>query len=126
MGQAPMTAIEKTYRKMISATQFSLAGLDYLLKSQFAARLELYFGLSFLALYMIFGVDWRLILISILLFAILVAVEALNTAIEVIIDRISPEISLTGKRAKDLGSLAVMCLLIANLGFAAYAIGTSF
>ncbi|WP_424540689.1 diacylglycerol kinase [Sinorhizobium medicae] len=30
--------------------------------------------------------------------------EAVNTAIEEIIDRISPEVSDTGKHAKDLGS----------------------
>jgi len=44
----------------------------------------------------------------------LIAVEAINTAIEVIIDKISPEISDTGKHAKDLGSFAVMCLLAVN------------
>lgn len=56
------------------------------------------------------------------LFCLLVAMEAINTAIEVVIDRISPEISKTGKHAKDLGSFAVMCALIANLVFVGYVI----
>ena len=47
-------------------------------------------------------------------FVLLIAVEALNTAIEVIIDRISPEWSEAARQAKDLGSLAVMCMLIAH------------
>jgi diacylglycerol kinase (ATP) len=40
-------------------------------------------------------------------------VEALNTAIEEVIDRVSPEVSQTGKHAKDLGSFAVFCTLVA-------------
>ncbi|WP_457852956.1 diacylglycerol kinase [Sinorhizobium medicae] len=38
------------------------------------------------------------------LLLLLIAMEAVNTAIEEIIDRISPEVSDTGKHAKDLGS----------------------
>jgi diacylglycerol kinase (ATP) len=39
--------------------------------------------------------------------------EALNTAIEELVDRVSPELSQTGKHAKDLGSFAVFCMLVA-------------
>ena len=120
-----MTGIEKTVRKMIEAGGFSLAGLKYLLRSEFAARLEVYFAIIFLAVYLALGVDLWMLAISTALFLILIAVEALNTAVEVIIDRISPEISDTGKHAKDLGSLAVMCLLLANWVFAAYAISSA-
>ena len=52
----------------------------------------------------------------------LFAAEALNTAIEEIIDRISPEWSDTGRHAKDLGSFAVFCLLLANGLTAAFVI----
>ncbi|WP_050574904.1 diacylglycerol kinase [Sinorhizobium medicae] len=38
------------------------------------------------------------------LLLLLIAMEAVNTAFEEIIDRISPEVSDTGKHAKDLGS----------------------
>ena len=121
-----MTGVEKTVRKMIEAGGYSIEGLTYLLRHEFAARLEFYFAVIFLAAYLILGVSWPLIVTSTVLFLILVAVEALNTAVEVIIDRISPEISKTGKHAKDLGSLAVMCLLLANWVFAAYAVSTTF
>ncbi len=47
----------------------------------------------------------------------LIAVEALNTAIEVLTDHISPEWSRTAKDAKDLGSLAVGLMLVANLAY---------
>jgi diacylglycerol kinase (ATP) len=52
--------------------------------------------------------------------------EAVNTAIEEIIDRISPEVSDTGKHAKDLGSLAVFCLILANSLLLLYALSIHF
>jgi len=63
---------------------------------------------------LLLGAPLRVFLITTLLFLVLISVEALNTAIEVIIDKISPQISDTGKHAKDLGSFAVMCLLFVN------------
>lgn len=47
------------------------------------------------------------------LFLVLFAVEALNTAIEETIDYISLETAQPAKHAKDLGSLAVFCMLCA-------------
>ncbi len=112
----------KSARKALSAAQYSLGGLRHLWMNEFAARLEIMVGVGFLILYLLLGVPMTLVMGSIVLFLILLAVEALNTAIEVLVDRVSPEISPTGKAAKDLGSLAVMCMLITNLGFATYAL----
>ena len=44
---------------------------------------------------------------------VLLAVEALNTAIEEIVDHISPDWSQMGKHAKDCGSVAVSFILLA-------------
>jgi nicotinate-nucleotide--dimethylbenzimidazole phosphoribosyltransferase len=55
----------------------------------------------------------------IILMLVLFCIEAVNTAIEVV-DRISPEISTVGRNAKDLGSFAVFCLLVANGLYAGY------
>jgi diacylglycerol kinase (ATP) len=52
-----------------------------------------------------------------ILWLLLIAVEALNTAVEAIVDHISPEWSVAARDAKDLGSLAVMALILANAGF---------
>jgi diacylglycerol kinase (ATP) len=49
-----------------------------------------------------------------ILFFMLVAVEALNTAIECIVDHLAPNWEEFARDAKDLGSLATMCLLLAN------------
>lgn len=59
-------------------------------------------------------------LIFVILMLVTFAVEAINTAIEEIVDRVSPEVSNVGKNAKDLGSFAVACLLAANGAFAAF------
>jgi len=46
--------------------------------------------------------------------------EALNTAIEEIVDLVSPEWSLPAKHAKDLGSFAVFSMLCLNGIFALF------
>ena len=57
-----------------------------------------------------------------ILFLLMMAFEAINTAIEEIVDRVSPEISEMGKNAKDLGSFACLCLIIANAVYAGYVV----
>lgn len=104
----------KARHQIINATQYSWDGLKYLYQSELAARMEIYLFFWGTILLFALGAPLRVFLITTLLFLMLIAVEALNTAIEVIIDRISPEISKTGKHAKDLGSFAVMCLLAVN------------
>jgi diacylglycerol kinase (ATP) len=42
------------------------------------------------------------------------AVEALNTALEEVVDHLSPGWSEFAKNAKDMGSFAVMCTLLAT------------
>ena len=54
------------------------------------------------------------------LFLMLFATEALNTAIEEIVDRISPEWSLAARNAKDLGSLAVGLVSLVVAGYIAF------
>lgn len=54
------------------------------------------------------------------------AVEAINTAIEEVVDRVSPEYSLAAKHAKDLGSFAVFCVMLMTGGFMLYALVSAF
>lgn len=84
-----------------------------------AFRQEIGAGVVLAAIYMAVGVDMSTALAALILFLVLIAFEAINTAIEDIVDRISPEVSLTAKHAKDLGSFAVLCLLVANGGLLA-------
>lgn len=110
----------KASRHVANATKYSLAGFKFLVRSELAARMELYVFIMVAALYLWLGADWIHFIIAGGLLFLILAIEALNTAVEVIIDRISPEISETGKRAKDLGSFAVMCLIFMNMMHFAY------
>ncbi|MCY0094527.1 diacylglycerol kinase [Hoeflea ulvae] len=61
---------------------------------------------------------------AILLYLLTVSIEALNTAIEEITDHASPDYSIMAKHAKDLGSFAVFCLLVANAIWAGFVLWT--
>ena len=91
---------------IIDAAGYSAAGLRVLF-GETAARLELgaavLIGLAFL---------WRGAepwhwLVAVGLLALVLVVETLNTAIEVLVDHVSPGWSKAAKDAKDLGSAAV-------------------
>lgn len=97
-----------------AATRYSVQGFRRLL-GEAAFRHELLLLAASLALFGICGASLLHYLGLILLALMVFAIEALNTAIEEIVDRISPEFSKVGRNAKDLGSFAVSCLLFANL-----------
>lgn len=54
------------------------------------------------------------------LYLLTISIEALNTAVEELTDHASPDYSDMAKHAKDLGSFAVSCLLLANAIWAVY------
>ncbi len=100
-------------RRVLAATRYSLQGLSRLWGEE-AFRTEaiaFFLGLALFAVVGASGVDY---LVFVILMLLLFSVEALNTAIEELVDRVSPEISTAGRHAKDLGSFAVFCLLLAN------------
>ena len=63
---------------------------------------------------LLLGASAAEILIFVLLFCILMSVEALNTAIEVMVDHLSPGYTEFAKAAKDLASFAVFSMLLAG------------
>jgi diacylglycerol kinase (ATP) len=105
-----------------AAASYSLGGFRRLIKEA-AFRQELLFAAVGLILLLSVGATLVELMIAVMLFLVLFAIEALNTAIEEVIDRISPEISSVGKHAKDLGSFAVLCMLAACGVFLLFTIG---
>lgn len=103
---------------LFASTRYSLAGFMRLLAEP-AFRHEIVLGLVLLAALALGGATTPVLLIQGGLLLALAATEALNTAIELIVDRVSPEFSAFAGQAKDLGSFAVFCLLMINFGFAA-------
>lgn len=61
-----------------------------------------------------------------ILVLLLVAAEALNTAIECVVDHLAPDWQEFARDAKDLGSLATMCLLVANGLYLAWVLAVNF
>ena len=95
-----------------NALLFSLDGLSAAFKHEEAFRHEVLLALVLipLAIYMpATGAGKALMVASVLLVLI---VELLNTGIESVTDRISLEDHVLAKRAKDLGSAAVMLSII--------------
>lgn len=115
----------KAYKQMANAAGYSVEGLVFMLRNEFAARLELYIFFWAMVVFALLKVPFVSFMIAGILMLILMAMESLNTAIEAIIDHISPEISSVGKHAKDLGSFSVMCLLFVNMIYVFYVIFTS-
>ncbi|MGI2035271.1 diacylglycerol kinase [Rhizobium panacihumi] len=108
-------------RHLAAALGYSLGGAARLL-GETAFRHELLAAIGIFGGFAFVGANLSEYVSMAVLFLALIAAEALNTAIEEIIDRISPEWSKTGKNAKDLGSFAVFCLLAANGLMAAFVI----
>jgi diacylglycerol kinase (ATP) len=93
-----------------AAAGYSLGGLQRLAReSAFRQEVALIAGL--LVMLVIFGASLPEVLGLLALGLLLVAVEALNTALEVLVDHLSPGWSQFAKEAKDLGSLAVACTI---------------
>ncbi|KQV27647.1 diacylglycerol kinase [Rhizobium sp. Root1203] len=105
-----------------AAASYSVGGFRRLIKEA-AFRQELLFFAVSLILLLAVGATLAELMVAVLLFLALFAFEALNTAIEEVVDRISPEISMVGKHAKDLGSFAVLCMIAACGVFLLFTIG---
>jgi diacylglycerol kinase (ATP) len=104
----------EAFRHIVHAAGYSMAGLVYLLRQELAARIELAAVALALLWFLALGRPLVDFLILLILACILFSVEALNTAIEEVVDKISPERSEFGKKAKDLGSTAVFFMLTAG------------
>ncbi|MBO6920294.1 MAG: diacylglycerol kinase [Rhizobiaceae bacterium] len=113
------------FDRIISASKNSADGL-LVLRKEPAARQEMIFGGLAVIILIVLGCPLYHILIFAILLLIILATETLNSAIEEIVDRVSPEISDFGKKTKDLGSLAVAFTLIAAGLYWLYAVAAAF
>lgn len=97
----------------IAAAGYSAAGLRRLARES-AFRQEAALGALALAVLALWGASVPALLGMAGLLLLLIATEALNTALEVVVDHLSPGWSAFAKDAKDLGSLAVACVVGVN------------
>jgi diacylglycerol kinase (ATP) len=109
------------FRHFLAAASYSAGGARRLI-GEAAFRQEVGAFLATLVVFALLGAGAMHYAAMILLFLLMMAFEAINTAIEEIVDRLSPEISDMAKHAKDLGSFACFCMILANGGWAAYVV----
>ena len=103
---------ETGLKRILSATRNSMAGLREALRCEDAFRQELILALVLVPLAFWVGtsaVERALLIGSVLLVLI---VELVNSAVEATVDRISFENHRLAKRAKDIGSAAVLLTLL--------------
>lgn len=102
-------------RRVLNALRYSMDGLRAAYTGEDAFRQEILLAavLIPLALWLpVSGLGKALMIASVLL---VLAVELINSAIEAVVDRVSLDRHALSKRAKDLGSAAVLLALI-NVG----------
>jgi len=103
----------RAFRHIVHAGRNSLSGLRHLLATELAARIDVVASALAFVWLAILGRGLGDFVMLAILACILMCVEALNTAIERIVDRTSPEISEFGRVTKDMGSTAVFFILVA-------------
>jgi diacylglycerol kinase (ATP) len=98
-------------RRILNATRFSLEGVAAAARHETAFRQELLLAAVLVPLGLWLGADGveRALLAGSVLMVLVV--ELLNSAVEAVVDRASPEHHELAKRAKDYGSAAVMVAL---------------
>ena len=99
-------------RRVWNAFNYSLAGLKAAYLCEDAFRQEVILAALLIPVALLLPVPWLgrgLMIASVLLVLI---VELLNSAIEAVVDRVSLENHRLAKRAKDIGSAAVLVSLI--------------
>jgi diacylglycerol kinase (ATP) len=109
-GESPFKG-KTGLQRVLNATRYSLEGFAAAARHEDAFRQELMLAAVLVPLGLWLGNDGaeRALLAGSMLFVL--AVELLNSAIEATVDRVSLEDHLLAKRAKDLGSAAVMMSL---------------
>lgn len=103
------------FRHLLNAARFSWQGLTAAIRHEAAFRQELAFAIILLPAAFVIGSDLLETALLILVLLIVLITELLNSGLEAIIDKTTPEQNELAGRAKDLGSAAVFVALIAVL-----------
>ena len=99
-------------RRLINAFGYSMEGLSAAYKNEDAFRQELRLALVLIPLAAYLGRTGMERAVMIACVFLVVIVELLNSSVEATVDRISLDHHLLAKRAKDIGSAAVLLSLL--------------
>jgi len=113
---------ESSIFKRVKAIKHTFQGVLALWQHEQAFRLEIYICLILAPVIFLLAIPGFLKLMLVLLLLFLLLVEALNSAIEAVVDRISLERHPQSGLAKDMGSAAVGIAIVMNVVAWAYVI----
>ena len=99
-------------QRLINATRYSLAGLGEAVRRETAFQQELLLAVILVPLALWWGDDGTKRALMIGSLVLVLIIELVNSAIEATVDRVSLDAHPLAKRAKDLGSAAVMLALV--------------
>jgi len=102
--------------RILQATGHSASGLHLAYTGESAFRQEVWFAVVLLPFSFWLGDDWPQVALLAGSVVLVMIVELLNSGIEAVVDRVSYEWHELSKRAKDLGSAAVMLSLLLCAG----------
>jgi len=114
---APAQGIKRVWKALF----YSLSGLQLAYRGEAAFRQELYLVVILTAVCIVLPLEAWLKVSIMVSHGLVLITELLNTAIEAIVDRVSPEFSEDAKKAKDTASAAVLLSLILSGGIWLYA-----
>ncbi len=98
-------------RHFFAAAQYSAKGLRAAFRHEAAFRQDLLLVAAQTVLLFFLPLSWECRIPLLALGGLLLVVELLNSALEAIVDLVSPQWHELAGRAKDMGSAAVFCLL---------------
>ena len=110
-------------RTQIQSFKYALEGLKVLLQTQHNAWIQL--GMGAVALFLSWWLEIGRVKFALIILCIelVLAIEAMNTAIEIVTNMISPHHSAEAKRAKDVAAAAVLLVSLAALAMGLIILG---
>lgn len=100
----------------LSAFRFSASGFRFAIKES-AFRQELLLGVVHCFALAMLNISLSQALLLTALYAVILIVELLNTAIEAVVDMVMPSYNILAKKAKDLSSAAVCVAVVVFVVF---------
>ena len=112
----PAPAPRHRRRGLIGSFRFAIAGIAHLFRTQRNARIHLTVGIiacGLAAWLQISRVEWGVLVLTI---ASVLILEGINTALEAVVDLVSPQVHPLARIAKDVAAGTVLIAAIASVG----------
>lgn len=95
-------------KKLINSFKFAFKGIGSSLKSE--RNMKIHFTMMFLVIIagMLFNISMWEWITCFILFGLVISLEIVNTAIEIVVDIVSPKYDVSAGRAKDIAAGAVL------------------